>query len=415
MHVAGTNGKGSTCAFLDAILRADGLKVGLFTSPYLERFEERIRVDGEDISPEALRDATLAVRDAAEEVEAALGEHPTEFELMFAVACVRFARAGCDVAVVEVGLGGRLDATNVVAPDLAVITRIGLDHTDVLGSTLAEIAFEKAGIVKPGVPVVSYPQEPAAMEVIEGRCASSACPLVVTDFSRLVIESLDVEAGVRRFSYCGRSYETRLLALYQPENAAVAIDAACALGVDSSSVQEGIARAAWPGRFEVLGRRPLVIVDGSHNPQGALSLTVALEELLGGVALGDRDEDSITHKIAPQTRSQCPEEGHGAVTFVMGVLADKDYPRMIEAVLPLARRFFVYAPCNPRALSAELLADEIRRQDPRMDVRVADRAATALEAALESEGPEGVVAAFGTLYSIGAVKRAYASLGASSP
>ena len=166
VHVAGTNGKGSTCAYLASILQAAGLRTGLFTSPYLIAFEERIRVDGANISADDLIEATLLVKEQAE----AMADHPTEFELMCAVALVHFARSGCDVVVLEVGLGGRLDSTNVIdAPEVAVIARIGLDHTALLGNTLAAIAGEKAGIVKPGSAVVSWPQEPEAMAASRQR------------------------------------------------------------------------------------------------------------------------------------------------------------------------------------------------------------------------------------------------------
>lgn len=423
VHVAGTNGKGSTCAFVDAILRAAGLTVGLFTSPYIERFEERIRVNGADIAPDALLAATMLVRDAAAEVERVTGEHPTEFELMFAVACVHFARARCDIAVIEVGLGGRLDATNVVVPELAVITRIGLDHTDILGDTLASIAQEKAGIIKEAVPVVSYPQDRDAMRAIEERCARLGCPLEIADFAELAVGGIDAQAGLRRFSYRGHAYATRLLALYQPENAAVAIDAAHALGVSPEAVSEGIASATWPGRFEVLGHRPLVIVDGSHNPQGAEALASSLRDLLGGSggqkgAAAHQSGERASEGIQSAARGICFDDtapstpmlpDDGRVTLVMGVLADKDYPQMIAALLPLAKRFVVYAPDNPRALAADALAQEIARQSPEVPVLLADSAAAAVGLALQSEGPEGVIAAFGTLYSIGEVKRAYGS------
>ena len=172
VHVAGTNGKGSTCAYLASMLQAAGLCVGLFTSPYILRFEERIRVNGCDIAQGELARAVEAVRPHAEAMEAVCGDHPTEFELMAAVALEHFRACKCDIVVLEVGLGGRLDATNVIdAPEASVICRIGLDHTDLLGSTLAAIAAEKAGIVKPGAPVVSWPQEPEAMEVVEAAAA----------------------------------------------------------------------------------------------------------------------------------------------------------------------------------------------------------------------------------------------------
>ena len=188
VHVAGTNGKGSTCAFTASILAVAGFKTGLFTSPYVETFHERIRVNGRNISDEDLTAATLRVRECAEAMEAEGGEHPTEFELMTAVALVHFAHVGCDIVVLEVGLGGRLDSTNVIAaPEVAAIVSIALDHTNLLGNTLAEIAHEKAGIVKKGSTVVSWPQEPSAMEVVEDAARRVGDKLVVPDFSLLSV------------------------------------------------------------------------------------------------------------------------------------------------------------------------------------------------------------------------------------
>ena len=173
VHMAGTNGKGSVCTYLASVLQAAGYRTGLFTSPFILRFEERIRVDGADVSRDDLTRATLLVREQAEALAAETGDHPTEFELMCAVALVHFRAAGCDLVVLEVGLGGRLDSTNVIdAPEACVITRIGLDHTALLGDTLAAVAGEKCGILKPGVPVASWPQEPEALEVVRAACAA---------------------------------------------------------------------------------------------------------------------------------------------------------------------------------------------------------------------------------------------------
>lgn len=397
VHVAGTNGKGSTSAYLSSILRASNLRTGLFTSPYIERFEERIQVDGEVIPADELLDATLAVKEAADEVEREAGEHPTEFELMCAVAFVHFARCGCDVAVVECGLGGRLDATNVVSPAVCVVTRIGMDHTDVLGDTLSAIAAEKAGIIKKGVPVVSWPQQGEAAAVIRGRCSDMGCELVECDFSRLRVDSLESVSGPRTFEYEERAYATGLLGAYQPTNAAVAIDAARVLsarrpefGITQDAIARGVADAVWPGRFEVVATSPLVVVDGAHNPQGAEALAESMRELVD---------------VRPGRRP----------TLVVGVLADKDYPAIVAPMLPYARRIVAYTPDNPRALDASALAREAASQAEKagmdVEVAVAESAGEAMSLAVEKEGPEGMVVAFGTLYSIGAVKQALAPLG----
>lgn len=386
VHVAGTNGKGSVCAYLASMLQSAGYKVGLFTSPFILCFEERIRVNGENIRAEELARAVEAVRPAAEAVEADTGDHPTEFELMAAVAFEHFRAVGCDIVVLEVGLGGRLDATNVIdASEVSVICRIGLDHTDLLGDTVAAIAGEKAGIVKAGAPVVSWPQESEAMAVIEAVAAERGCELSVPDFADLNVEVL-AGAALRRFSYRGRPYDTRLLGSYQPYNAALALTAADVLrrrgwDIPEDAAFAGIAAARWPGRFEVVGTSPLAIVDGGHNPQGAEALAASLADLLG-------------------------EEGRGSVDFALGVLADKDYRAMVRAVAPWARSFSVYAPRSPRALAAEELAAcvrEIMVEEGRADavpVRVCSAPADALSAARAAAGPEGCAVAFGTLYAI---------------
>lgn len=386
VHVAGTNGKGSVCAYLASVLQAAGYKVGLFTSPFILCFEERIRVNGENIRAEELARVVEAVRPAAEAVEADTGDHPTEFELMAAVAFEHFRAVGCDIVVLEVGLGGRLDATNVIdASEASVICRIGLDHTDLLGDTVAAIAGEKAGIVKPGCPVASWPQEREAMAVIEAVAAERGCELVVPDFSQLAVEPL-AGAALRRFSWQGQEFETRLLGSYQPFNAALALETVRVLrgrGWDIPEEAEvaGIASARWPGRFEMVAASPLTIVDGGHNPQGAEALAASLADLLG-------------------------EEGRGSVDFALGVLADKDYPAMVRAVAPWARSFSVYAPTSPRALSADELAACVREvlgEEGRADdvpVRVCAEAAEALRAARAAAGSQGVAVAFGTLYAI---------------
>ena len=386
VHVAGTNGKGSVCAYVASVLQAAGYKVGLFTSPFILCFEERIRVNGENITGEELARAVAAVRPAAAAVEAACGNHPTEFELMAAVAFEHFRAVGCDIVVLEVGLGGRLDATNVIeAPEASVICRIGLDHTDLLGDTLGAIAGEKAGIVKAGAPVVSWPQESEAMAVIEAVAAERGCELFVPDFGDLSVEPL-AGAALRRFSWKGRGFETRLLGSYQPFNAALALTAVDVLrgrgwAISDEAAFAGIASARWPGRFEVVDTAPLTIVDGGHNPQGAEALAASLADLLG-------------------------EEGRASVDFALGVLADKDYPAMVRVVAPWARSFSVYAPKSPRALAAdeleacvrEIMVEEGRADD--VPVRACGAPADALRAARAAAGPEGCVVAFGTLYAI---------------
>ena len=450
VHVAGTNGKGSTCAFTASILAEAGFKTGLFTSPYVETFHERIRVNGRNISDEDLTAATLRVRECAEAMEAEGGEHPTEFELMTAVALVHFAHVGCDIVVLEVGLGGRLDSTNVIAaPEVAAIVSIALDHTNLLGNTLAEIAHEKAGIVKKGSAVVSWPQEPSAMEVVEDAARRAGDKLVVPDFSLLSVgkvtrgaalltcgtaleheghtpcsdsprfaaelraehavpaqklqasSSIDVhrtpmsqvESAVpmRQFSYRGREYTTRLLGSYQPSNAAMAIEIAGALRergweIPDEAIARGIAETRWPARFEVLDQpagMPTVVIDGGHNPQGAGVLVDSLRD------------------VFPDKRP----------VFLVGILADKDYRSMLRAVAPLASAFVCVTPPNPRALDAADLAEAIRKTcgelGARATIEVAGDFDDAVSAARKIAGSEGLICAFGSLYSIADVKAAF--------
>lgn len=400
VHVAGTNGKGSICAYLASILGAAGHRTGMFTSPYIERFEERIRVDGAMISPDELRDVTLAVREHAEALAEETGDHPTEFELMTAVALEHFARCGCDIVVLEVGLGGRLDSTNVIdAPEACVIARIGLDHTALLGNTLAAIAGEKAGIVKEGSAVVSWPQEPEAMAVIEHAAAEHGCELRVPDFAQLEEGAIRWEDGAspfRSFSYKEwADLRTGILGSYQPQNATVALEAVDVLRgrgwrIPDEAVRAGVAQTRWPGRFEIVegGSSPdgfAIVVDGGHNPQGARALADSLAEVFPGCR----------------------------PVFVIGVLEDKDYPRMLEDVLPLGSAFVCVTPDNPRALPAHKLARAIRwtGQDllgcsACVNPVVARDFEDAIRRARELAGPDGLICAFGSLYSVAALKEA---------
>lgn len=400
VHVAGTNGKGSICAYLASILGAAGYRTGMFTSPYIERFEERISVDGVMISPDELCDVTLAVREHAEAMAEETGDHPTEFELMTAVALEHFARCGCDIVVLEVGLGGRLDSTNVIdAPEACVIARIGLDHTALLGNTLAAIAGEKAGIIKEGSAVVSWPQKSEAMAVIEHAAAEHGCELRVPDFAQLEEGAIRWEDGAspfRSFSYREwTDLRTGILGSYQPQNATVALEVVSVLRgrgwhIPDEAVRAGVARTRWPGRFEIVegGSSPdgfAIVVDGGHNPQGARALADSLAEVFPG----------------------------RKPVFVIGVLEDKDYPRMLEDVLPLGSAFVCVTPDNPRALPAHKLARAIRwtGQDllgcsACVNPVVARDFEDAIRRARELADPDALICAFGSLYSVAALKEA---------
>ncbi|HKW78322.1 MAG TPA: cyanophycin synthetase, partial [Candidatus Limnocylindria bacterium] len=324
-QVAGTNGKGSTAAMLSSSLEAAGARTGLFTSPHLARWEERIRISGAVIGDALLAESGALVLDAALQLEAAEGDL-TRFEFWTALACVAFGLAACRAAVLEVGLGGRYDATTAARVDLAVITRIGLDHTAILGNSVEEIATEKAAIMRARMPTVSAPQEPAAREIITSRADALAAPLLLggRDFTWVrTPEGLDVTVFAQ--TYAGLRLPLR--GLFQDENASTAVAAALAMGtlgikMRPEMIEAGIASARWPGRFEVVGD---VVLDGAHNPDGARALAAAL-------------------------RAEFPAE---RFAFVVGAMRDKDLAGILVELAPLASRGIAVRSSSPRARSGE--------------------------------------------------------------
>lgn len=376
VHVAGTNGKGSTCAFIERILRAAGYRTGLFTSPYIVQFEERIRVNGNNIPLDDLRAVTLQVREIAE----AMDDHPTEFELMTAVAFLYFVQQHCDIVVCEVGLGGRLDSTNVIETvEACVFAPISYDHCALLGSTLSEIAGEKAGILKAGVPAVSAPQEPEAQARLEQ--AVEECGIVITFVDPTLISGTNDDYSYGEFKHLTLA----LRASYQRTNAATALEVCKLLrargwNISDAAIEEGLANASWPGRFEYLQRNPDVIVDGAHNIHAIRALATDLQALYG----------------------------EGKVVFVLGVMADKDYSSMIEELVPLARAFVCYAPDNPRALAAESLAQTISSVAGALPVRACASAEEAVQTAIALAGQDAPLCFCGSLYGIAAIKQAWA-------
>lgn len=325
IHVAGTNGKGSFCAMTDSILRKAGLKVGLFTSPYIVDFNERMRIDGENISNQELCELVEHIKPIADKMQ----DKPTEFELITALAFLYFERHSCDVVVLECGLGGRLDATNIIkTPILSVITGIALDHTAILGDTVEKIAAEKAGIIKKDVPVLWCGKDDRAGRVIENKADEIGAPLLKVDRSTLKIRNMTLDGTV--FDYSDRKEMTlSLLGTYQPENATnvlTAIDILKTLGysLNDSTVFEGLKAVRWQARFEVINKDPLIIADGGHNPEGIDGAVKSIENYFG-------------------------EEKVGIVT---GVMADKDYNYMADRIASVAERVFTLTPDNPRALDA---------------------------------------------------------------
>lgn len=301
VHIAGTNGKGSTAAMLASCLRAAGYRVGLFTSPFIERFNERIQVDGQPIGDEELEALVERIRPAAD----AMADVPTEFEIITALGMLYFAQKRCDIVVLEVGLGGALDSTNVIdPPECAVITALGMDHVKELGPTLADIASAKAGIIKAGSPVVSYGGVPEADAVIARAAAEKHAPLYEVDFSKLNVRPGTLDYAV--FDFDGlEKIHLPLIGSYQPRNAAVAVTALRVLrargwDIPEQAIRTGLETVSWPGRFELLRRAPAFILDGSHNAHGMRATAESLRACFPGQKfvfllsiMADKDVDEM--------------------------------------------------------------------------------------------------------------------------
>ena len=381
VHVTGTNGKGSTCAMVASILRKAGYKTGLYTSPYLIRFNERIQINGEQISDADICELTEYVKPFAESIF----ERPTEFEMVTAIGFEYFARHKCDIVVCAVGLGGEFDATNVIpAPEAAVICNIGLDHTEVLGDTLEKIAGAKAGIIKPGCDAVLYRERPSVEAVFEERCKALNAPLHKADFDSLHLLSHSLEGQVfdwERF----HALRLPLLGEHQLHNAAVALTTARVLQkrgwkITDEQIREGIESVRWPGRFELMRKDPMFIIDGGHNPQCIEALVKNIRDYLPGREL----------------------------TVLTGVLGDKDFHCMYRDVAQYAKEFITITPANARALTAEKLADYLRQFGK--PVTACDVVADGVRLAIEHAGKDGVVLCYGSLYMIGDIDAALQTL-----
>jgi dihydrofolate synthase/folylpolyglutamate synthase len=360
VHVAGTNGKGSTCAMIEAGLRAAGVRTGMFTSPHLVEPTERIQVDGIPVTKAQFSRAFDVVHQAAEPLD--LDCHPTYFETVTAMAFWQFREMGVETAVVEVGLGGRLDSTNVVQPAVTVITPVDLDHQAFLGDTIEAIAGEKAGILKAGVPAVFTRQRPDAMAVLEAR--ASALGMRVRRAEEFAIRDLEMDARGSRFS----GIECPLAGEHQVDNAVTAALALEELGVSP----KGIAEARWPGRLEHISPNPDILLDGAHNPAGARALARYLERYYG-----DRKR-----------------------WMIFGAMRDKAIEEIAGILFPLADELILTAPDSPRALTPE----ELARLDGR--ARVVLNVGEALQLAAQEASAEDVIIVTGSLFLVGEVRAA---------
>ena len=378
VHVAGTNGKGSISAMLASVLKKAGLKTGLFTSPYVNRFNERMQINGKQIEDFEVAKLVEEIKPHAE----AMDDHPTEFEMMTAAALLWFSRSNCDIVVLEVGLGGRLDATNVIpCPDCCVITNIGLDHTAILGDSLEEIAYEKAGIIKEGCSVVLYQQFGEVMEVIRDVCYERNAELSVPDFDDIVPEFDSRDGQV--FSYKGEAYAIPLLGAHQLRNAATVLEVIEVLRkqgwqIEHDAVEAGLYAVSWPARFEIVHSEPWFVVDGGHNPQCAQALSECLVQYF-------------------------PE---GKRVLLIGVLRDKDYTKIVQTLAPLFDAFVTVTPDTDRALPADELAKLFA--DSGCEVQTADTVESGVRTAMDiAEELEGMVCACGSLYICGEIRSCF--------
>lgn len=371
VHVAGTNGKGSTAAMIEPSLRAWGAKTGLYTSPHLVEPTERIQIDGEPVTPGEFASAFDRVHRAAEELlrDGAIDLHPTYFETVTAMAFVLFRERGIEWAVVEVGLGGRLDATNIVAPELAVVTPIDFDHEAYLGKSLESIAGEKAGILKTGVKAVFAAQRPEAQNVLEETARTVEAPFTTTGAWR--IEDLEVHARGSRFTVRGRrrlSIECPLAGAHQVSNAVTAAVALDALDVPAAAIEAGLRRVRWPGRLEYVGEHPDIILDGAHNPAGARALADYIERFRAG----------------------------RRVWLIYGAMRDKAVSEVAGILFPLADRVIATAPKQARAVRPEVIEELAAHPHLRLAPRLADALAI-----LKECSSEDLVVITGSLYLVG--------------
>ncbi len=336
LHVTGTNGKGSVCVFVSEILRKHGLKVGLYTSPHLVDFRERIKINGREISEKDVVRLGIELRTAMDAMTSESKEKQlTFFEFTTGLAFKYFAEKKVDIVVAEVGMGGRLDATNVLNPEVSAITRIGLEHTNYLGSTIQEIAREKAGIIKKNVPVITCERKPEALSVIVGTCEKKGAPLrrIGKDFD---VSRIDQSLNGTGFDYSGRNdyrdLRTKLLGAYQAENAGAAIAMVeelveRGLTLTEKEIREGLLASKWPGRLDIVSRKPMIMLDGSHNPDGVATTVGVLEDL-----------------------------GLTPLTFVLGCMDDKDSRGIVRALAPAAEKIISTQARYKRALPAKKLA-----------------------------------------------------------
>ena len=386
IHVGGTNGKGSTSSFISHILTQSGYKTGLFTSPYLESFCERIKIDSKDIGKDELAKSASAVKKAIDTLLDMGYDHPTEFEIVTAIAFYYYCEKEVDFVVLEVGLGGRYDATNIIEkPLVSVITPIDMDHMDMLGDTIEKIAYEKAGIIKPKMPVIVYPQSKEAMEVIKRVAAEKDSKLIVADIKSNVKKS-DLSAQVFDCTVDGHRFEDmkiKLIGRHQVNNAIVALNVVWELSktfgyfIGKDCMYKGLERTVWPGRLELLKKEPNIIIDGAHNLHGAKALSSFMKDNF-------KRERTI---------------------LVLGMLRDKEVDKVIRELVPLAETIICTSPENPRAMDSSELSSIIRKEFKNVHIIASNNSIRkSIHEAVNIAKDDSSIIIAGSLYMIGSVR-----------
>jgi len=399
IHVAGTNGKGSVCAMLASVFKEAGFKTGLFTSPHLVKYNERIRIDGEDIPDQGLAEVITLVAESAK----ACSEEPSEFEILTAAGLLWFAKNNCDIVILEVGLGGEFDSTNAIRhKELAVITPIGFDHMAILGNTLSRIAEAKAGIIKnTGDAVIALQcgyciqngmisktgredDDNALMEVFKEKCLKEGAEMHVPDIQGFKVISENVEGECFKSAYFRRELELSLIGDYQLMNALTVLEVIKVLKKDgwkisAQAVRSGLKKAAWPARFEVLHNNPVFILDGAHNGHGISAAVDSLKSLFPG----------------------------NRIVYILGMLNDKDTDIMLEKLYTNADRFIILTPGSQRALTGDILAERIKKDG--FEAVCFKTPRDAVSYAFDTVGSGEVICSLGSLYLAGSVRACFIS------
>lgn len=380
IHVAGTNGKGSTCSFMTSILKESGYKVGLYTSPFLETFTERIKINGKNIPEEDVARIVTLIKEKIEQGDI----YPTEFEIVTAMAFYYYCEQGVDFVALEVGLGGRYDATNIIkTSDVSVITSISLDHVGILGDTVAKIAYEKGGIIKENGTVIVYDQSDEAKDVIKDICKEKNAKYIEVKFDDINIKQSDIYSQVYDCSIMGKKYkdlEIKLIGDHQVNNSILALSAidflkeTKGLKITEEDIRKGLINTKWPGRIEKIMEKPIFIIDGAHNEDGARSLAKAIDKNFNGKK----------------------------ATLLIGMLEDKDIDGVLEILMPYFNKVITTTPDNPRAIDSEKLKDKISKYVDNIVSKPSIE--EAVEYTLKNSSEDDIVISAGSLYMIGTVR-----------